>query len=69
MRSAFRELLGQRSGNTADQWRQSVLQSVRMLTGADKAVLVVRAGGKPVGYADGVSPELLSAYVTRYAHL
>src|SRR5262249_37434965 len=55
LRSAFRELLGQRSGKRGDQWRQSVLQSLRMLTGADKAILVVRAGVEPTAYADGVS--------------
>ena len=69
MRAAFRELLGQRSGQRADQWRQSILQSLRILTGSDKAILVVRTGLEPAGYADGVSREVLSAYVTRFAHL
>jgi DNA-binding CsgD family transcriptional regulator len=69
MRSAFRELLGQRSGKRADQWRQSVLQSLRSLTGSDKAILVVRTGLEPAGYADGVSRDVLAAYVTRFAHL
>ena len=69
MRSAFRELLGQRIGQRADQWRQSILQSLRVLTGSDKAILVVRMGLEPTGYADGVSREVLSAYVTRFAHL
>lgn len=69
MRSAFRELLGQRSGKRADQWRQSVLQSVRALTGSDKAILVVRSGLEPVAYADGISRDVLSTYVTRFAHL
>jgi DNA-binding CsgD family transcriptional regulator len=69
MRSAFRELLGQRSGKRGDQWRQSVLQSLRMLTASDKAILVVRTGIEPVGYADGVSRDVLSVYVTRFAHL
>jgi DNA-binding CsgD family transcriptional regulator len=69
MRAAFRELLGQRSGKRADQWRQSVLQSLRILTGSDKAILVVRSGLEPVGYADGVSRDVLAAYVTRFAHL
>lgn len=69
MRSAFRELLGQRSGQRADQWRQSILQSLRILSGSDKAILVVRTGLEPAGYADGVSREVLSAYVARFAHL
>jgi DNA-binding CsgD family transcriptional regulator len=69
MRSAFRELLGQRSGKRGDQWRQSVLQSLRVLTASDKAILVVRTGTEPVGYADGVSRDVLAAYITRFAHL
>jgi len=69
LRTAFRELLGQRSGKRGDPWRQSVLQSLRILTGADKAVLVVRTGGEPAAYGDGVSRDVLSAYVTRFAHL
>ena len=69
LRTAFRELLGQRSGKRGDAWRQSVLQSLRLLTGADKAILVVRTGGEPAAYADGVSRDVLSAYVTRFAHL
>ena len=69
LRSAFRELLGQRSGQRTDQWRQSILQSLRILSGSDRAILVVRTGLEPAGYADGVSREVLSAYVTRFAHL
>lgn len=69
LRTAFRELLGQRSGRRGDPWRQSVLQSLRILTGADKAILVVRTGGEPAAYGDGVSRDVLSAYVTRFAHL
>jgi DNA-binding CsgD family transcriptional regulator len=69
MRSAFRELLGQRGGKRGDPWRQSVLQTLRMLTASDKGILVVRAGTEPVGYADGVSRDVLAAYVTRFAHL
>src|SRR5690242_13576990 len=69
MRSAFRELLGQRGGKRGDQWRQSVLQTLRMLTASDKGILVVRTGTEPVGYADGVSRDVLAAYVTRFAHL
>ncbi|MGH7515413.1 MAG: response regulator transcription factor [Gemmatimonadales bacterium] len=53
----------------ADQWRESILQSLRILTGSDKAILVVRIGLEPTGYADGVSREVLSAYITRFAHL
>jgi DNA-binding CsgD family transcriptional regulator len=69
LRAAFRELLGQRSGKRADQWRQFVLQTLRVLTNSDKAVLVIRTGLEPVAYADGVSRDVLSAYVTRFAHL
>jgi DNA-binding CsgD family transcriptional regulator len=69
MRAAFRELLGQRSGKRADQWRQFVLQSLRILTNSDKAILVIRTGLEPAAYADGVSRDVLSAYVARFAHL
>lgn len=69
LRSALRELLGQRSGKRADQWRQSIVQNLRVLTGSDKAILVVRTGVEPSAYADGISREVLSAYVSRFAHL
>ena len=69
MRSAFRELLGQRSGKRSHQWRQSTLQTLRVLTSSDKAMLIVRAGAEPAAYGDGVARDVLSAYVTRFAHL
>ena len=42
MRSTLRELLAQRSGERVDVWRRSVLRSLRVLTGSDKAILLGR---------------------------
>lgn len=69
MRTAFRELLGQRGGKRADQWRHSILQSLRLLTNSDKAILVVRSGPDPLAYGDGINRDVVLAYVTRFAHL
>ena len=69
LRSALRELLAPRTGMRADNWRQSILQSLRLLTGSDKAILVVRSGLEPLGYADGVTRDALAVYVTRFCHL
>ena len=69
MRSALRELLAQRTGERADGWRQSVLRSLRILTGSDKAILVVCTATGPAAYGEDVSPDLLAAYVGRFAAL
>ena len=69
MRSALRELLAQRSGERVEVWRQSVLHSLRILTGSDKAILVVRTAAGPSAYGEDVSQDLLSAYVSRFADL
>jgi DNA-binding CsgD family transcriptional regulator len=69
IRSALRELLAQRTGTRSDVWRQSVLRSLRILTGSDKAILVVRTAAGPAAYGEVVSRDLLSAYVNRFAVL
>jgi DNA-binding CsgD family transcriptional regulator len=69
MRSTLRELLAQRSGERAEVWRHSVLRSLRILTGSDKAILVVRTGAGPFACGDDVSRDVLSAYVSRFADL
>jgi DNA-binding CsgD family transcriptional regulator len=69
MRSTLRELLAQRAGARAGQWRQSVLRSLRIQTTSDRAILVVRTAAGPVAYGDEVSPDLLAAYVHRFADL
>jgi len=69
MRSALRELLAQRAGECDELWRQSVLHSLRILTGSDKAILVVRTTEGPSAYGGEVSQDLLSAYVNRFADL
>jgi DNA-binding CsgD family transcriptional regulator len=69
LRSTLRELLAQRAGERVHAWRQSVLRSLRILTGSDKALLVVRTGAGPSAYGEDVSQDLLSAYVSRFADL
>jgi DNA-binding CsgD family transcriptional regulator len=69
MRSALRQLLAQRAVERGEQWRQSVLRSLRILTGSDKAILVVRTALGPSPYGENVSQDLLSAYVNRFADL
>ena len=69
MRTALRELLAQRAGERGDVWRQSVLRSLRILTGSDKAVLVVRTGAGPFACGEDMGQDLLSAYVARFADL
>ena len=69
MQSALRELLAQPAGQRADVWRRSVLRSLHILTGSDKAVLVVRTWAGPFACGEGVCQDLLSAYVTRFADL
>ena len=69
MRTALRELLAQRAGERADRWRQSVLRSLCILTGSDKAVLVVRTWAGPFACGEDLGQDLLSAYVARFADL
>ena len=58
MQSALRELLAQRTGERAEVWRQSVLRSLRILTGSDQAILVVRTGAGPTAHGEDVSQDL-----------
>jgi len=69
MQTALRELLAQRTGERAEVWRQSVLRSLRILTGSDQAILVVRTGAGPTAHGEDVSQDLLSSYVSRFADL
>ena len=69
LRQVMRKLLAQRAGEPADQWRQSMLRSLRKLTRSDHAILVVRTAAGSVAYGDEVSPDLLSSYVKRFADL
>jgi DNA-binding CsgD family transcriptional regulator len=69
LRSALRELLAQRAGERVEAWRQSVLHSLRILTGSDKAILVARTAAGPSVYGEDVCQDLLSAYVSRFADL
>jgi DNA-binding CsgD family transcriptional regulator len=69
MRSALRDLLAQRTGERTDVWRQSVLRSLRSLTGSDKALLVIRSAEGPAAYGENVSQDLLSAYLDRFSAL
>jgi hypothetical protein len=46
-----------------------VLRSLRILTGSDKAVLVVRTWAGPFACGEDLGQDLLSAYVARFADL
>jgi DNA-binding CsgD family transcriptional regulator len=69
VRSTLRELLAQRAGARAENWRQAVLRSLCVLTASDKAILVVRTASGPLAYGEEVSQNLLSVYLRRFADL
>ena len=68
-RVLLRELLGQRAKGRTEQWCESVLRSLRALTGSDKVILVVRAAKGPSTHGVGVSREVLSLYLNQYSNL
>lgn len=69
LNAALRDLLAQRASRPSGEWRQSVLRSLRALTGSDRAFLVVRTANGPSAYGDEVSQDLLAYYVKRFAEL
>jgi DNA-binding CsgD family transcriptional regulator len=69
MRSALRALLSQRAGESPEQWRRSVLRSLRALTASDKAILILWTSTGRTVYGDYVSHELLLSYADRFADL
>ena len=68
-RSLLRDLLAQRARGGTEQWWESVLRSLRALTGSDKAMLVVRTAKGPATHGVGVTRELLSMYLNQFSDL
>lgn len=69
LNAALRGLLAPRASSPSEEWRRSALRGLRVLTASDKAFLVVRTANGPSAYGDGVSHDLLSDYVRRFAEL
>ena len=68
-RSLLRDLLAQRARGGTEQWWESLLRSLRALTGSDKAILVVRTAKGPATHGVGVTRELLSMYLNQFSDL
>lgn len=69
LRCVWKALLAQRSNGSIEQWRRSVLHNLRVLTGSDKALLVLSSTTGRLVYGDQVSPDLLLSYANRFADL
>jgi DNA-binding CsgD family transcriptional regulator len=69
LRAALNVLASANTNGQSDQWRRSVLRSVRRLVEADQAALILWLPGGPVVYAEGIGEDALEFYASRRAAL